>query len=251
MKRLEVLRQIDEIQKEHCKPCTALKSNKSACIKCPIGQQIKALGNQLLKGRLPYQDILDKGEYMTPKEILFLREMDIGWKEIAGSMGWSKSKLQSFMNEYKEAGDMTEKAQIEQMLKDGMKPKDIADTLKIKPQRVHNIKYNMKKEGEKVEPQKETIQKPAGEVVPKRQVDDLNEAYQKLEYQLLHKEKEWHEQAQEKDRLIASLKEDCATMTYTIQEMKKQLEQPANDFESQYEAMKAKHDKLLEYVMLQ
>lgn len=102
--RLNVLSKVDELLDNNCSLCSLKANNKhSYCMsECPVGKDLKKLGEQLLK---PSQErtkaILRKGKYLTHKEIKFLLdEKNVTQREVAQAMGITKSTLERMMNEF-------------------------------------------------------------------------------------------------------------------------------------------------------
>lgn len=88
--RIDALAIIDKLHDNNCSVCP-LKENslESYCMaECPIGDQLRKQGNQLLKtSQETVENLLSKGEELTFKEVVFLnKEKSIPQKTNAEGM---------------------------------------------------------------------------------------------------------------------------------------------------------------------
>lgn len=148
--RRKILKKVDEIEAKHCKDCTILQdaddyTKHQYCIsKCPVGEKISSLGNQLLElSKQKGYDILAKGNQMTIKDVKYLLLKGFDQLEIGNAMGLSNYKRNKFFAELgfkeestnkavKKRGSISIQKRVFDLLAKGdLPPEEIAAKLKI------------------------------------------------------------------------------------------------------------------------
>ena len=105
MERKQVLKRIDQLQKEHCESCPLHwreKRDLHKCFDCPIGKEIKACGDHLIKEEKEH--IIAKGQDMTIQEIERLKNhYDMEYKEICKVLGMGITSFKEMMKNWRKA----------------------------------------------------------------------------------------------------------------------------------------------------
>src|SRR5690625_3298189 len=138
MTRIQVLQQVDELTNKHCFNCRyfgkAGSSEQKYCTtKCKVGQELQAIGNQLLKPRRDkVKSILAKRKDMTTRDIVHLLNSQVAKVEIAKHLGVKKSEGIKIVNEIERAEKMkTNKAIVEELVNEGLTEQEIFEKTKI------------------------------------------------------------------------------------------------------------------------
>lgn len=102
--RIDTLSIIDKLHDNNCSVCS-LKENslESYCMaECPIGDQLRKQGKQLLKtSQETVEKLLSKGEELTFKEVIFLnKEKSIPQNIIAEAIGMDRTSFGKMLRKY-------------------------------------------------------------------------------------------------------------------------------------------------------
>lgn len=97
-KRLKSLQRTHELFINNCEGCKKNKgSSVAACKKCPVGKEMKAIGNSLMSRKRKIDEVLAKGPDMTKSDIKFLLENDIRRVDIRRAVGMYQAEFQELL----------------------------------------------------------------------------------------------------------------------------------------------------------
>lgn len=148
------------------------------------------------------------------------------------------------------------KEKVRELLDEGMKPKDIAEKLGIKPATVYTYRHIFKKEEEPIEVMKvekaESVSEKKYESLKReneslaKQVKKLADENVDLDEKIIELQKELKELTEKYKQFSQSVSNGLSTNNAEIESFQKMLIESRNECEQE----KAKHETLLKYVLL-
>lgn len=146
--RRKILKKVDEIEEKHCKDCTILQdaddyTKHQYCIsKCPVGEKISSLGNQLLKlSRQKGNEILAKGEHMTTSDVRYLLNKGYTQLDIGNAMGLTEQERIDFFAELRKRRRQVNSIRqrvFDLLSKEELTPIELAEKLNINESTARN-----------------------------------------------------------------------------------------------------------------
>lgn len=249
--RLKILNQISELEDKHCNGCKVIEEIRSSGSErfryynthCEVGQELNALGSQLLDiSNTKVKATLEKGEDMTLKDVLMLREKEVKQVDIARALGMHTQTLRQMEEELEKS--MKNKTNVEkavEMSKDGMSVKEIAKELGLKESTVYQYIGSAAKG-------KKQIVKPKKEVKPVKNVEKVAVESTKEVVELKKKVEELKMENSRWQNLSARHESDYRDQLEAKANLTKKLrkfEEYARKLETELDAAKAEHIEVL------
>lgn len=249
--RMEIINQISALEDKHCNGCKAIEEIRATGSErsrycnthCEIGQELNALGSQLLDiSNAKVKATLEKGDNMTLKDILKLREKEVKQVDIARALGMHTQTLRQMEGELEKS--MKNKTNVEkavEMSKDGMSVKEIAEELGLKVSTVYQyIGSAAKGKKQPIKPKKEVKPVKNVEKVAVQSTKEVVELKKKIE-ELEVENSRWQNLSARHESDYRDQLEAKANLTKKL----RKFEEYARKLETELDAAKAEHIEVL------